>query len=648
MKTLIASLILALSFVVSPHLATPAVAQPCQWRYSMEPANPNNPNAGTATATYCGNVEIKGSVIAQTSNTVNNVAALVALPLPVASYQTINVLGYYAPGDGGGGNFYYQSTCPGTTNGGTYIAATVGCWARQLKASEPLNVKWFGAKGDNIADDTAEQQAAITAAANGNVNWPATGSCYRTTTVLIVAQPTTLQGNGNICQYTAATAALRITSSNVTVDGLTITGMAQTWPATNVPGEIAINAYGTFNAGLAPTYIENLTIRNVALRNWGAYGILAEYVNGFSLTKSNITNVVDSGAALISVQNMHLDGNTIDNITGNGTASSEAYGIAITRRTTDAGNLTSQPLSCDGTISNNIVKNIPTWNGLDTHSGCRLAYSGNTIYNTLRGYAIGASRNSAGLYAYPPLDVSISGGTIDSGLTTGAYEEGVSFTGASGLAVPATGSITGLTIRGYGNQTNVNSGAIVLGNTSGVTVAGNSILYPSPRGIALNGNNFLATLSGNTILDPFTNTAGVGAAMGIYTSGNNNQFTASGNTIAPYNKTATYLLQTATGQGIRVGAGTGNIAIADGNRIIATSPMIDAPGNVFTGAVTANGVTPVVVNAPNVTSESIINLRPTAASTGKGAFICDLNPGNAFSVCSFAGDTSNYNWQLIQ
>jgi len=70
-------------------------------------------------------------------------------------FSTCTMLGFYAPGDGGGGVFYWDSSSVATPDIGTIVqpTATVGAgrWIRMF--SGPVNIKWFGAKGDGATDD---------------------------------------------------------------------------------------------------------------------------------------------------------------------------------------------------------------------------------------------------------------------------------------------------------------------------------------------------------------------------------------------------------------------------------------------------------------------------------------------------------------
>lgn len=92
--------------------------------------------------------------------TVDTVAALLALPDSVT--QPVYTLGYYTPGDGGGtGPFLWV---PGSTipdNGGTVFGS--GSGRRVLSSFDTYNIKWFGAKGDGVADDQTAVEKFIAA-----------------------------------------------------------------------------------------------------------------------------------------------------------------------------------------------------------------------------------------------------------------------------------------------------------------------------------------------------------------------------------------------------------------------------------------------------------------------------------------------------
>ena len=77
--------------------------------------------------------------------------------------QLVTVLGYWAAGDNGGGDFWFDAVSTAADNGGTIIQVTgvpTGRWKRVNTSA--INVRWFGAKGDNSTDDSLIFQDVVT------------------------------------------------------------------------------------------------------------------------------------------------------------------------------------------------------------------------------------------------------------------------------------------------------------------------------------------------------------------------------------------------------------------------------------------------------------------------------------------------------
>ena len=120
----------------------------------------------------------------------------------------VDVLGYYIKGDGGGGTFYWDATSTEADNGGTIIQATgiaTGRWKRIFNGN--VSVKWFGAKGDGIVNDTVAIQKCLALTNVGKIIFPK--GTYKVTSALSL----------NIWQYD-------IIGEQATIDMQSLTGVS--------------------------------------------------------------------------------------------------------------------------------------------------------------------------------------------------------------------------------------------------------------------------------------------------------------------------------------------------------------------------------------------------------------------------------------
>ena len=125
------------------------------------------------------------------------------------------VYGYYARGDGGGGEFYWDSTSTATDNGGTIIKATAittGRWIRLYSGA--ISVKWFGAKGDGTTDDTVAIQSAVDA---GNIVDISDGTYELLWGYIDLNANQVVTGNGILL------GGFQALGDNVSIDGITVT-----------------------------------------------------------------------------------------------------------------------------------------------------------------------------------------------------------------------------------------------------------------------------------------------------------------------------------------------------------------------------------------------------------------------------------------
>lgn len=204
----------------------------------------------------------------------DNIADLRTLSVSglTTGYQA-SVLGYYVANDGGGGLFRYDPTSTASDNRGTIIQPRTGR-GRWLRANiTEINVRWFGAVGNGVTDDSAAVLAAIAASpiAPEFGAWPLyfpAGGYFIGKTTLVLDGPFTIRGDGasaSYIRYVGTGAAIQIGTGaevceNAVIRDIAVYGFDPTW-------ETAYGHYGIIfgpESGAHPLVIhgvcENVTV----------------------------------------------------------------------------------------------------------------------------------------------------------------------------------------------------------------------------------------------------------------------------------------------------------------------------------------------------------------------------------------------------
>jgi parallel beta-helix repeat protein len=145
--------------------------------------------------------ELEGEIVDKINQprSVATVSALASLTVPpdfLTQPFSVQVQGYYAPGDGGGGSFILTEDSGLTANGGTIFAATaVGAdwfWVRDY--SGPVNILWAGAIADG--ETCAAEACEICAAVGDSVFIPHTEHGFAFKRAAVIPSDTTVYGVG--------------------------------------------------------------------------------------------------------------------------------------------------------------------------------------------------------------------------------------------------------------------------------------------------------------------------------------------------------------------------------------------------------------------------------------------------------------------
>jgi len=445
------------------------------WRASKDPYVRNTAQLQAAISVGDADIEVRGSFTLASDATVPSGSTLTfgdgaIITVPAARTLTIN-------------------GCISAS--AVQVFAGTGTVALNGEASKDVLPEWFGAVCDGVTDCTSSIRAAVAAcAAGGSLLFSCGTSEYILSDVVNVTKELAFHGEATL-HWTASCRGFYVTGSGVSFRGLTLVGRQY---AVSDADEDGIRTDGA----------DDLLISRCTVRNWGLHAVVVQDAERVRVIDCAVRNAHYAGIVFLSVSNGVIEGNLVDNIVG--TTVENAYGIALSFEGAD-------PVCTDIVIGDNVVSNVPGWHGIDGHAGARISVVGNTVYNCYRAISFSEGSGAGG----PPVSVAIVGNVCDSGVTDGSASCGILLAGVSaGTKAPGC-SIVGNTIRNYGKESDpTGGGGMWLRDTDGLVVIGNTLYRPAPVGIYLLEQNVGFVCSGNHVEDPWSDTVGVGQAVGIY------------------------------------------------------------------------------------------------------------------------------------
>ena len=398
-----------------------------------------------------------------------------------------------------------------------------------------VNVKDYGAAGDDTTDDTTAIQNTLSAGAGKTVYLP--DGTYKITSALTIPANTRLVGSGTIHQTTTGAKGLVIGGSNVTIEGLTLKGRLSA--AAYASGEYAIDLVAP---NLAGSYT-GIVIRGVTITMWGYAGISLRFADGFRIVDCDVSTVGYTGIQVLSGANGLIRGNRVQNI-GPG-SSGNMYGIALSYSGTESA---SDPSTRDTVVDGNLISGV-AWEGLETHGGLRITFSNNTILGCKTGIAFAQASVTA----------------ITGGVVTGNVVDTLNDTGdGSAYALQVYGRVSGSTITAAATVTISNNvfrrcGPAQVVGTRGLILTDNVFQESYGFAVFVGVANEKMTIAGNSFIDVWSDTEsgyGIIVASTAHNSGGivvNNQLVRGAKSATWVNYCGIYVHESATSTSWKVG-----------------------------------------------------------------------------------------------
>lgn len=425
-----------------------------------------------------GAITVSSKDIASTK-TINSIAELRLLDGSV--YGRVEVLGYYTAGDGGGGDFYWDSVSVEADNGGTIFVATgitTGRWKRLYSGN--VNVKLFGAKGDGVTDDTVAIQSTI----NSNKSIEFDNGVYTVTYLTILNKSVNIYGSaGTILKFKAeslvngSSGIIRFDGcsdciiKDVIIDGNKSNQTLDT-STTDRGAGVGIIVYNSTNITVDNCTLQNITM-GAAILVSNLYNTVAPYITdasyGIKILNNTIkdcggTSLQPSDGIYISSAGCLVQGNTIDNVND--------YGIA-----TD--------YTSFGIFKGNVVRNALVLQGVLGNHYCQ--YIGNNYENGQIGINITTSGNTTGII-YDSDNVLIANNVVKNISSATLQAEGINATAGHDFTI-------------IGNYVDTAKQGIIVGSAPNCVVSNNTI---------------------KNIVDKYIQSTAYNIVQGNYTDGSNN------------------------------------------------------------------------------------------------------------------------------
>jgi hypothetical protein len=462
----------------------------------------------------------------------------------------------------------------------------------------------YGAKGDGATDDTAAVQTALSSGKPiylGNV-----GIIYKVSSTLTVPAGAKIKSAGALINFTQPGAsALNIAGDNIEIDGVVLIGP-------NAADTYTYNSIGVGGSGSVADYLTGISIKNCTIRNFGQSGIFLNYIAAGVFENNYIENVGYSGIHILSGLDCTVQGNRITRCypgSGGGVVgSSAAYGISITRNASLSE--AAAPASKNVTVERNIVNDVLTWEGLDTHGGNGISFTGNHVKNCWVG--ANAIHADGGGSVVPALNVMFSGNIFIAGNEPGAA---IYVKPSSGSVVGDCGSVSvsDNAIYRYGTYSTASSthGSIYAENaTSGLIINGNQFYECKYNAIRVYQNCYGVVISGNIFKDAIT-VAGVNRAISLDSS-----------SISAVISNNSFIRTAGSLDAVYIGFSTADVAVSADNKYLGTI-------NKFSGAAPQDGtrrrafVAKANINGSTGALRSGIGL--TCSRTGAGSYTITLD-----------------------